>query len=151
MVIWKDRCYNHRHPPFLLLFPELLLLSTEPFDTENPLGQVGSAVLPVSHPNYLSIPSCGSRIRKRERGTCTWHCTSTVQQQPKHRCVINTVLVTNPKHTTVRAAAKNVNSIPDRAGSASNRWVFMNAMQSPASSSLWKETLLEVRTDFTLW
>lgn len=32
--------------------------------------------------------------------------------QPKHWCVISTVLATNPRHSTTQAARKKVNSIP---------------------------------------
>jgi len=39
---------------------------------------------------------------------------NTVQQQPKRWCVINTFLTTNPNHSTIWAAVKKVNSVPDR-------------------------------------
>lgn len=41
-----------------------------------------------------------------------WHCTNTAQQQPEHPCVVNTLLVTLLKHTTVQAVVKETNSIP---------------------------------------
>lgn len=44
-----------------------------------------------------------------------WYCGSTDQQQPKHWCVINSLLITNWKHSRIWAAAEEINSIPDRA------------------------------------
>ena len=38
--------------------------------------------------------------------------TSTTQQQPKHLCVINTVFILSPKHSTGPAAVKKINSVP---------------------------------------
>lgn len=41
-----------------------------------------------------------------------WRCTSTAQEQLKHCCVINTGLVADLQHSTVRAAVKKMNSLP---------------------------------------
>ena len=41
-----------------------------------------------------------------------WHSANSVQPQLKHRCVINTVFITNPKHSTIRAAVKKIISTP---------------------------------------
>jgi len=39
---------------------------------------------------------------------------------PKHWCVIHTVLDTNPKHSTIQAARKEISSIP--AGTSTGTW-----------------------------
>lgn len=48
------------------------------------------------------------------RNRRVWCCASMVQQQKNHWCVTKTVLVTNPKHSTIPAVTKNTNSIPAR-------------------------------------
>lgn len=66
----------------------------------------------------VSIRSVGQLPMKKRK---PWHCASTVQQQPKHLCVINASLATNPKHRTLQAAVKKVNSIPARPSTGSFR------------------------------
>lgn len=56
-------------------------------------------------------PACyGGRVRKIK----LWHSSSTAQPETKHCCVTNTLLVMNPKHSTIWAIMKKVNSIPVR-------------------------------------
>lgn len=43
-----------------------------------------------------------------------WCCASTAHREPKHRCVTNTALASNPKHNTIWAAVENATSIPVR-------------------------------------
>jgi len=63
-----------------------------------------------SQPLVRPQPSHWSVVMVVER----WCYASTLQQWPKHWCIINTVLATDPKHNTVRASMKKVNSILDR-------------------------------------
>lgn len=68
-------------------------------------------------PIQVSCPSCvssqllpaGAELKRKPR-----YCANTIQQEPKHGCVISTVLVPNPKHSTVQSATKKVNSIAAR-------------------------------------
>lgn len=39
---------------------------------------------------------------------------STARQWPKHPCVTNAILITDPKHTTTQASTKKSNSVPAR-------------------------------------
>ena len=64
---------------------------------------------PPAHPQ----PAHQEGRMKKERAP--WRCASTAQQQPKHGCITNAALVTNPKHRTTQAPLKKVHSIPDRA------------------------------------
>ena len=53
-------------------------------------------------------PLAGQREKQRR----PWRCVSIAQQQQKYPCVINTVFVTSPKHNTIPAAMKKMNSVP---------------------------------------
>lgn len=44
----------------------------------------------------------------------SWYCISTAEQQVKHGCAINSELTNNPKHSTIAAAVKKINSNPDK-------------------------------------
>lgn len=44
--------------------------------------------------------------------TSPWLWESTAQHELKHQCVINTILILNPKHSTVPANKMKINSIP---------------------------------------
>ena len=46
---------------------------------------------------------------QREEQRRFWYCMSTAQQQLKHWCVTNAVLVTNLKHSTIQAAMEKNN------------------------------------------
>ena len=82
-------------------FPELLLLRVS-YGNDYGFGQLASA----SAACYLEV----QHEKQRKLG----HCGSSFQQYLKHQCVINTVLVTNPKCSTVWAAVQEINSIPAR-------------------------------------
>jgi len=76
-------------------------------------AQVGSAVPAASPPSLLPIPGLLAAGQSEEQRR-PWPCAITAQQQLKDWCVINTALVTNLKHSTIRAAMKKINSIPAR-------------------------------------
>lgn len=63
---------------------------------------------PRAHPQPTL---CGVQSEEQRRPR---RCASTSQEKLKHLCVINIVLVMNPKSSTVRAAVKQANSIPAR-------------------------------------
>lgn len=66
-----------------------------------------SQLCPLPFP-YLPQPtSLEDSVRKRE----SLDTVSTVQQLPK-QCVVNPVLVTNPKDSIIGAAMRKANSIP---------------------------------------
>jgi len=70
---------------------------------------VPAVPLPVSCPPLaFSLP----RGRVQNRENLTWQ--TLFQQQVRHCCVTNTVLVTNPKHNRIQAGVKKVISIADR-------------------------------------
>lgn len=82
--------------------------------------QLGTAFLAVSPPSPLLSPSLlagvmGVVVRWAEWETrkALMLC-STVQQCQNHWYAINTVSVTNPKHSSILAAMKEVNSTPGR-------------------------------------
>lgn len=79
---------------------------------EYPFGQSRSAVLALSPPSSLPSPSLLAGLT--EEKSRHWCRASTIQPGLKHWCVINTVLLTNPKHSNTPAAMKKVNSIAAR-------------------------------------
>lgn len=90
---------------------QFLLLSIELYIALVSLGQL---FLAASCP----VPSLQGKQRK------SWDCASTPQQQCKHCCGINTVLVTNPKHSIIPAATRQINSLPDRTSRQSYSFSF---------------------------
>lgn len=62
----------------------------------------------LAHPQPSHWGGSVGRVGRKQ----PWSCTSTAQQQPKHRHVFNIVLATYPKHSTVITAVKKVNLIP---------------------------------------
>lgn len=87
----------------------LSMLSMTPY---GPLGQLDSAVPPVSLPNFLCTQSLpcwwyGRRSRKN-------FCVSSAQQQLKHPCTISAVPSTNPNNTSLSAAMKKINSTSEK-------------------------------------
>lgn len=77
-----------------------------------PFAQSGPAVQAVSPPSSLATPGLLAGVgTQREE---PWHCASAIQQQPKHCRVVSAVLATSPKHSTMQAALRKVDSIPAR-------------------------------------
>lgn len=70
-------------------------------------GQSGPAVLAASPPapGALSASSLAGQHAKQGRAG---HCASCAQQLLKHCWIVNTGLVTNPKHSTLRATRKKI-------------------------------------------
>lgn len=62
---------------------------------------------PLAHPQTTLG---GDRVGKKKPGCCT----STLQQQLKQCCVINTLLATDLKHSTMQTAIKKVNCVSAR-------------------------------------
>lgn len=95
IVTSEDKYNNHEHP-CILFFPSFYLWSV--------VNSPGCAA-----PGFLNGLSLLSSWQNRV-GTRKLQCSaSTAQQQRKHWCAINTVLVTNPKHSTIQAAMKKIN------------------------------------------
>ena len=95
MVACTEKCHNHRCPIFLLVSLRIYCRVRHPVVWVNSLGYIHSQ--PPVHPQ----PTCSGWEEKKH-----WHCTSTVQQQPKHWCVISTVWATNAKHRHIWTAMK---------------------------------------------
>jgi len=52
-VTWEDKMPYLNVPPLSFFFPQLYMLSMMSYGMEYPFGQLGSAVLAVSPPNFL--------------------------------------------------------------------------------------------------
>lgn len=116
-----ERCRgNHSPPPQANQCPAGLGRATATWEEKNLLlprvvlcgtkyhcGQFRSAVPAVFPPSFSQR---GQSELKRK----PWYCASTIQQEPKHQCVISTVLVPNPKHSIIQSATKKVNFITAR-------------------------------------
>ena len=77
----------------------------------------GCAPLPAS-----CAPPARSLVGQGEKQNRPWVCVSTVQQQPKHPCVTNTVFRTNLEHSLLPAATKKMNSIIPAKTSTAGNW-----------------------------
>ena len=75
------------------------------------LWPVWVTVLAVSPPSFLCPPAY-SLVGWGEKLKSPWLSVNTAQQQLKHQCVINIILILNPNHITVPATRKKINSIP---------------------------------------
>lgn len=87
-----------------------------------PFGQLGSAVLVLSLPSSLYSPSLPLLAGQQEKLKCLWCTVSTAQQQQKHQCAINIVLILNPKHSTIPGTRKKVNSILSDTRNTNHIW-----------------------------
>lgn len=108
-VTWEGKRRSHEcaspPPPF----PELLLLTV----SGGSIPSVGWGQLfglcplptPCPSPTYLLWGQSGKKKKAKEKKSCEQHW---------HWCVIDTVLVTDAKHSTVGIAAEEINSIPGR-------------------------------------
>lgn len=54
---------------------------------------------------------CSSSLEEHNPLKIPWLYPNTVQEQLKHECVINTVLMINPKHSTTAATRKNMSHL----------------------------------------
>lgn len=79
------------------------------------LGQFGSVILVASPPIFLHTPKLlageAERVGKRESLNAAQALFSNSQNTGM---LINTVLVTNPKHSTIQAIKTKQKSVPDR-------------------------------------
>lgn len=98
IVTWKNSQHNSKEQPPSPSFPQLLLLRKILFVREYIFGYTALLAVSPSHllltPNLLTV----EQWQKQGRPLC---CASTAQQELKHGCIINVVVVTNPKSTTV--------------------------------------------------
>lgn len=102
---WAGGC----HPPSWL--HPVLLFSMMPRGGEYPFVQLGSAVLAMSPASFLCPPSLLTvgavwKLKSPRLGV------SATQQRLNHQCVIRTVIVLNPEHSTVPATGMIIHSIP---------------------------------------
>lgn len=71
-------------------------------------GHFGSAVLALPPPKLL----CTSLVAEQGKPRSPWLKLSTTEQQLKHRCGINIILILSPTYNTVATTRKKINSIP---------------------------------------
>ena len=101
-----DRCQSRDLP--LLASSPVYILGMTFHGMEYPFGQLGSAAPAVLPPRFLH--TC--LLAEHGKLKSPWPKISATQQQLKHRNVINIILTLNPKHSTVPATKKKVNSVP---------------------------------------
>lgn len=109
---------------FFFLYLQFLLLSMMLWGIEYAFDRFGSAVLAV-FPSQVFFPPWESPLRgdddKVGRKIKPWPCARTVQRQLKYCHVINKAqIVTHPKHNTIEAAVKKINSMPARPSTYTN-------------------------------
>ena len=111
-LLWKTNVLL-TNAPSSAPFSQIFLLSMMLYGIKYPSSQFGSAVLATSSPKVLLTPS----LLAFEGVGAGWR-DRTAQQQPKHGCVINTILAANTKHSTMMAAMGKADSIPHRPNTA---------------------------------
>lgn len=87
-------------PPLWPTPPIFIVLSHTVYSMGYPLGQLVSAILILSSPSFLCLPS-PSLAGQYEKLKCPWLCTATAQQQLKHPCVINIGFLPKAKYSTI--------------------------------------------------
>jgi len=116
VISQEDKCYNHKRPLFLLLSLRFYCWAWCHMVWNIPLVSLGGLSWLCILPNSCPPPALliGSQGAGRLRDRKSWCCARTVQQQPKHCCIINTILTTNTKHsTTLAVVQKLIPSQPD--------------------------------------
>lgn len=99
-------------PPLWPTPPIFIVLSHTVYSMGYPLGQLVSAILILSSPSFLCLPS-PSLAGQYEKLKCPWLCTATAQQQLKHPCVINIGFLPKAKYSTILdTITKKTNSVP---------------------------------------
>ena len=98
-------------PPHPSQLPPVLLFSMTSYGLEYPwasLGQLSQLCpLPAS-----CAPPASLLAGQYEKLKSPWLRISTAQQQLKHQCVINVILILNPKRNTIPATRNKINSTP---------------------------------------
>lgn len=109
VVTWKDKCHNPGCCPPSSSYSEILLL-----DMMHTLCKHMRLVL-YSYPSCVTFqlrvhPLWGHSMRNRGGPDVVQALFS--QQKLKRQCVINTILVTILRHSTICVAMKEMNSVP---------------------------------------
>lgn len=101
-VTWRRQVPQNCHSPFFL--PLVLLLGVMPHGLEHACGQLGSAV-PLCPLPGSGAAHCGAGWEGEEAPRLSEHSPGAGETRP-----VSAVPSTKPKHSTRRAAVKNVNS-----------------------------------------
>lgn len=116
MITWEEKCHNPAHSHFFFLFPSICFWAQRNMVWDIPM---------VSWSQLSQLVSC-LQLPQWEKTKILWllykHCLTTV----KHQCVINAVLVTSSRHSTVLAAMKEINSIADRLSTHLKIWLLVS-------------------------
>ena len=92
---WEDK-HHHSKRVCVPFFPQLYMLSMTLYGMEYPFGQFGSILLAVPLPSQLVHLAENGNLEK------SFYNMSTTQQQLHHQCVINTIFIISPKHSTLQ-------------------------------------------------
>jgi len=125
VVVWEDKCLNHKCPPLPTPFPELLLLSRT--------SRSGISLWSV----WGSCPSCvpsqllayperrRSKVGRKTKKAFTLHkhCSATVKT-----LVCYPVLAINENRSTTGVAMKKVNSIRARFSTGHESYLIFNGL-----------------------
>lgn len=114
--------------------------SNQPFSANTPQERLWPGQISCSGhaPSCLLVPLLTGTARETEK-SLTWakHCSA----QPTHQCVISIIPLLNPKHSTVAAARKKINSIPDGTGTlAQEKSMVLCCWASPVVLELTQNT-----------
>lgn len=99
-------CYSHLETIYKLRAAKLLMYFSKNLvagNTGENKRTLSSLYLHLSWTKWVTYTLCTQKS--------PWSCVSTVHQQLKCPCVVNTVLDTNPKHSPIQATMKNINSL----------------------------------------
>lgn len=110
MVSCEDKRYHFKHLPLFLFSSQLLSQSMTSSVTKYNLGQFGPVVLAVSPRSSWCTPA-SLQVGQHENLKHPWFCVSTTLTRQKHLCAIKTIFMKSPKHNTIQASAKKIDSI----------------------------------------
>ena len=113
--------------------PPVYIPSITSYCMEYPFGQFVSAVMAMLPPSFL----CTSFLAEHGKLQSPWLSVSTAQQQLKHQCIINIMLILNPKHSTIPATRKKINSVPAENKTVTNTMFGTNPNHS-TTGLLWR-------------
>ena len=104
-VTWEDKRHHAQCPPPSFFFPQLIYWAWRHMVWNSPLASLGQ----LSWLCPLPASCASGRAWNAKKSLASINIT---QQQLKHQCVINIILMLNPKHSTIPATKKKINSIP---------------------------------------
>lgn len=111
-VSWEDKYHTPKHPLLLLYLRTAFITEHMSYGMEYSLGQLGSAVLALFPPSFLCTLNhlVGRAAPEAETALALWEpCFAAAETLVCYQRYF--ILILNPKHSTIAAAGKKMNSV----------------------------------------